>query len=185
MAQAGNNEVLLLIVLGLAFGLSIVAHLMGFSMAIGAFLMGVITASVKSVEKIMALISPVKDMFAAIFFVSIGALIDITQFRYFMIPALLITGLMIAGKMIGCGVGTKIFGYDTSTSVKVGLGMSQIGEFAFIVMKAGQDTNLISPYLFPTVGVAAAITTFLTPYMIKLSYKINYSGFRVPAIFRR
>ncbi len=179
MAQSGNNEVLLLIVLGLAFGLSIMAHLAGFSMAIGAFLMGVIVASVKSVEKIIALISPVRDMFAAIFFVSIGALIDITQFRYFMIPALVITGLMIAGKMIGCGVGTKIFGYDTSTSVKVGLGMSQIGEFAFIVMKVGQDANLISPYLFPTVGVAAAITTFLTPYLIKLSYKINFSRFKV------
>lgn len=185
IARTGNNEVLLLIVLGMAFGLSIVAHLLGFSMAIGAFLMGVIVASVQSVEKIMALISPVKDMFAAIFFVSVGALIDITQFRYFMIPALLITGLMIAGKMIGCGVGTKIFGYDTSTSVKVGLGMSQIGEFAFIVMKAGQDANLISPFLYPTVAVAAAITTFFTPYMIKLSYKINFTSFKIPAIFRR
>ncbi|MDP2917473.1 MAG: cation:proton antiporter, partial [Dehalococcoidia bacterium] len=74
---------------------------------------------------------------------------------------------------VGCGFGTKVFGYDTSTSFKVGLGMSQIGEFAFIVIKAGQDVNIISSFLFPIVGVAAAITTFLTPYLIKLSYRID------------
>jgi CPA2 family monovalent cation:H+ antiporter-2 len=173
MTKSGNSEVVLLIVLGLTFGLSIAASLLGFSMAIGAFLMGVIVASAKSADKINSLISPVKDMFAAIFFVSMGALIDITQFRTFWFPALIVTLLMIVGKMIGCGTGTRIFGYDNNTSLKVGLGMSQIGEFAFIVMKVGQDLNAISSFLFPVVGVAAAITTFLTPYLIKISYRIN------------
>ena len=171
--KLGNNEVLILIVLGLCFGLSIVANLLGFSMAIGAFLMGVVVASAKSAGRIESLISPVKDMFAAMFFVSMGALIDITGFRIFLLPALLVTVLMIFGKMLGCGFGTRLFGYDRSTSFKVGFGMGQIGEFAFIVMKAGQDLNVISPFLFPIVGVAAAITTFLTPYLIKLSYKIG------------
>lgn len=171
--KLGNNEFLILIVLGLCFGLSIVANVLGFSMAIGAFLMGVVVASAKSAEKIESLISPVKDMFAAIFFVSMGGLIDITQFRVFLMPALLITVLMIVGKMLGCGFGTRVFGYDRSTSFKVGLGMSQIGEFAFIVMKAGQDLSAISPFLFPIVGIAAAITTFLTPYLIRLSYQVN------------
>jgi CPA2 family monovalent cation:H+ antiporter-2 len=175
MVKLGNNEVLVLIVLGLAFGLSIAGNLLGFSVAIGAFLMGVIIASAKSVEKVISLISPIKDMFAAIFFVSMGALIDVTQFGVFLLPALLITALMLLGKIIGCGVGTKVFGYDTSTSIKVGLGMSQIGEFAFIVMKAGQDLNLISPFLFSVVGVSAAITTFLTPYLIKFSYKFSFT----------
>lgn len=177
--RLGNNEVLVLIVLGLCFGLSMVANLLGFSMAIGAFLMGVVVASAKSAENIASLISPVKDMFAAIFFVSMGAFIDITQFRTFLLPALLVTILMIVGKMIGCGFGTKVFGYDNSTSFKVGLGMSQIGEFAFIVMKAGQDLNVISPFLFPIVGVAATITTFLTPYLVKLSYKISLTKTKV------
>jgi monovalent cation:H+ antiporter-2, CPA2 family len=77
-------------------------------------------------------------------------------------------------------VGTKLLGYDTSTAIKVGLGMSQIGEFAFIVMKAGQDLNLVSPFLFSTVGVAAAITTFLTPYLIKLSYRFSFSMGKSP-----
>jgi monovalent cation:H+ antiporter-2, CPA2 family len=172
-----NNELIILVVLGLCFGLSMVANLMGFSMAIGAFLMGVIIASATSIDKVESLVSPVKDMFAAMFFVSMGALIDISQFRIFLLPALLITALMVFGKMFGCGLGTKIFGKDINTSFKVGLGMSQIGEFAFIVIKAGQDANLISSYLFPIVGVAAAITTFLTPYLIKLSYRVDLTKY--------
>jgi len=102
-----------------------------------------------------------------------GAFIDITQFRDFIFPALIVTGVMLFGKVIGCGVGTALFGYKTSTALKVGLGMGQVGEFAFIVMKVGQDLNVISPFLFPTVGVAVAITAFLTPYMIKLSYRLS------------
>jgi CPA2 family monovalent cation:H+ antiporter-2 len=174
VVKLGNEEVVLLIVLGLVFGLSIVANLLGFSMAIGAFLMGVIIGSSRSADKINQMVSPIKDMFAAIFFVSMGALIDVTQFREFLVPAATITALMVVGKMIGCGMGTRAFGYDMPTAVKVGLGMSQIGEFAFIVMKVGQDANLISPFLFSTVGVSAAITTFLTPFLIKLSYRMKF-----------
>jgi len=173
MVQMGNNEVVILVVLGFVFGLSIIASLLGFSVAIGAFLMGVIMAGTRCVDCIITLISPVKDMFAAIFFVSVGALIDITQFPSFWMPALLITVLMVFGKTLGCGLGTRLFGYDNSTSIKVGLGMSQIGEFAFIVMKAGQDLGLISTFLFSIVGVSAGITTFLTPYLIKLSYRLR------------
>ncbi len=179
-ARIEHDEVLILISLGLCFGLSIVANLLGLSMAIGAFLMGILVASAKSSAKIASLTSPIKDMFAAIFFVSMGALIDISLFRVFLIPALLVTLLMLVGKVLGCGLGTKIFGYDASTSLKVGLGMGQIGEFAFIVMKAGQDMNVLSPFLFPTVGVAAAITSFLTPYLIKLSYNINMTRWFAP-----
>ena len=173
IAQLEHDEVLILIALGLCFGLSVVANILGLSMAIGAFLIGVLVASAKSAGRVASLSSPIKDMFAAMFFVSMGALIDISQFRLFLIPALVITAIMMVGKMIGCGVGTKAFGYDTSTSLKVGLGMGQIGEFAFIVAKAGQDLNVIGTTVFPTIAIAAAITAFLTPYMIKLSYRIN------------
>jgi CPA2 family monovalent cation:H+ antiporter-2 len=175
MAVRGNNEVVLLIVLGLVFGLSIIANLLGFSMAIGAFLMGVIVADARSIDKIVVIIAPIKDMFAAIFFVSMGAFIDVTQFGSFLLPALLVTVLMIIGKMLGCGLGTRFFGYDLSTSFKVGLGMSQIGEFAFIVMKVGLDADLINTYLFSIVGVSAAIITFLTPYLIRFSYSRQMS----------
>ncbi len=168
-----HDEVLLLVALGFCFGLSVVANLMGLSMAIGAFLIGVVISSAKSAGKVAFLTSRIKDMFGAMFFVSMGALIDITGFRVFLIPALIVTAIMMVGKVVGCGLGAKVFRYDISTSFKVGLGMGQIGEFAFIVAKTGQDLNVISSFLFPTIGVAVAITTFFTPYLIRLSYKID------------
>jgi len=182
-SQVEHDEVLLLTALGLCFALSIIGNALGLSMAIGAFLMGVFIAGAKASARIATLISSIKDMFAAIFFVSMGAFIDVTQFQTFLIPALLVTAIMIAGKVIGCGLGTRLFGYDTSTSIRVGLGMGQVGEFAFIVAKAGQDLNVTSASLFPTIGVAVAITAFVSPYMIRLSYRIDPS--RLPAALRR
>jgi CPA2 family monovalent cation:H+ antiporter-2 len=135
MQHKEHDEVLLLVALGFCFGLSVVANLIGLSMAIGAFLIGVVISSARSAEKVSFLTSHIKDMFGAIFFVSMGALIDITEFRVFLVPALIVTTIMILGKVIGCGLGTKAFGYDNSTALKVGLGMGQIGEFAFIVAK--------------------------------------------------
>lgn len=173
IANTEHSECLILIALGLCFGLSITANLLGLSMAIGAFLAGIIVAGARCAGKTASLTSPIKDMFAAMFFVSMGALINITQFEVYLLPALLVTVLMLAGKILGCGLGTKVFGYDANTSLRVGLGMGQIGEFAFIVIKVGQDMNVISSFLFPTVGVAAVITTFLTPYLINFSYRID------------
>lgn len=178
LVRTGNKEVAILTTLGFVFGLSILAYYLGFPLAVGAFLMGVIVASSKAVEYISGIINSIRDMFAAIFFVSMGALIDITQFQDFLIPALIITGIMMFTKAVGCVAGTRIFGYNMETSVKVGLGMVQIGEFAFIVMKVGLDAGLISTVMFSMVGVSAAVSTFFTPYLIKLSYKINY-GYRI------
>ncbi len=172
-AQVEHDEVLILVALGLCFGLSVVGNLLGLPLAIGAFLMGVLVAGAKSSGRVATLISPIKDMFAAVFFVSMGAFIDITQFQVFLFPAIIVTVAMIVGKMVGCGLGAKLLGFDTPTALKVGLGMAQIGEFAFIVVKAGQDLNVISSFLFPTIGVAVAITAFLSPYMIRLSYRID------------
>ncbi|MBI3022196.1 MAG: cation:proton antiporter [Thaumarchaeota archaeon] len=173
VAEIDRAEVLILSAVGLCFGLAIVGNRLGFSVAIGAFLMGVLVANARAVEKVAHLTSPLRDMFGAIFFVSVGALIDLSQFRVFLLPALIITLAMLAGKVIGCSLGTRIMGYDASTSLKVGLGMAQIGEFAFIVVRSGQAANAVSSFLYPTIGVAVAITAFLTPYMIKLSYKIR------------
>ncbi len=168
-----HNEVLMLVALGLCFGIAILSNTVGLSVAIGAFLMGILVASAKAARRVANLTSSIKDMFAAIFFVSMGAFIDVTQFQVFIVPALIVTGAMVLGKVLGCGIGTISFGQKPSTALKVGLGMGQIGEFAFIAMKVGQDLNVISPFLFPTVGVAVAISAFLTPYMIKLSYRLT------------
>lgn len=177
-----RDEVIILIALGMCFGLSFLSNALGLSLAIGAFLMGVLIATAKSTSRVVSLTSPIKDMFAAMFFVSMGALIDVSQFKVFLIPALIVTVMMMAGKILGCGFGTKIFGYNTSTSLKVGLGMGQIGEFAFIVAKAGQDLNLVGSTFFPIIGVAAALTAFTTPYMIKLSFRLapDFTPFRYP-----
>lgn len=179
LVKTGNKEVVILTILGLVFGVSILGYLLGFPLAIGAFLIGVIVASSKAVEYISGIVTSIRDMFAAIFFVSMGALIDVTHYEVFLIPALIITGIMILTKSVGCMAGTRIFGYSTETSIKVGLGMVQIGEFAFIVMKVGLDSGLISTDMFSMIGVTAAVSTFLTPYLIKLSYKINYN-YRLP-----
>ncbi len=170
-----HSEVLMLFALGLCFGWAILSSAAGLSVAIGAFLIGVLVAASRSASRIATLTFSIKDMFGAIFFVSMGALIDISQFRTFLIPGLAVTAMMFLGKVVGCGLGTRIFRYDLSTSLKVGLGMGQIGEFAFIVMKVGVDLGVISSFLFPTVGLAVALTAFLTPYTIRLSYKLHPS----------
>jgi len=179
-SKTEHDEVLLLAALGFCFVLSVVANALGVSMAIGAFMAGVFIAGARSAARVAELTSSIKDMFAAIFFVSMGALIDVTQFQTFLIPALVVTAVMVAGKVIGCGLATRLFGFDTATSLRVGLGMGQIGEFAFIVAKAGQDLGAISSWLFPTIGVAVAITAFISPYMIRLSYRVDPARFPAP-----
>lgn len=181
--QKEHNEVLLLVALGICFAISAAGNAVGLSLAIGAFLAGIFIASSRSSIRVAELISSIRDMFAAIFFVSMGALIDVTQFQTFLIPALIVTIMMIFGKILGCGLGTRIFGYDTATALKVGLGMGQIGEFALIVAKAGQDLGVVSSFLFPTIAVAVAITAFLSPYLLRFSYRIDLN--RLPPQLRR
>ncbi len=173
LAGIREDEVLLLISVGLAFGLAVIGSLLGFSVAIGAFLMGVAVSGARHADVVADLTRPLKDFFGAIFFVSVGALINLGQFGSFLVPALMVTALMVGGKLVGCSMGARAFGYDRATSLKVGLGMAQIGEFAFIVMAAGQSLGVISSFLYPTIGVAAAITTFLTPFLIRLSYRTD------------
>lgn len=148
--QAEHDEVIVLAALGFCFALSVIANTLGLSMAIGAFLMGVIIASAKSAHRIVTLTLRIKEMFGALFFVSIGALIDITQFPIFFLPALLVIATMLVGKIVSCGAGTRLMGYDLSTSLKVGLAMGQVGEFALIVAKVGQDLGVTKPLPIPS-----------------------------------
>jgi CPA2 family monovalent cation:H+ antiporter-2 len=170
-AQIDSHELLYLLMLGLCFGFSIMANMIGFSVAIGAFLIGIVAAKSKAREEINLEIDPFKYVFGAIFFVSIGALMDITKVATYWFPALIVTLTVLGVKLVSCGVGTRIFGYDTQTSLRVGLGMAQIGEFAFIVVKVGQDLGVLSDFMLPIVGIATIITSFATPYLIRLSFK--------------
>jgi monovalent cation:H+ antiporter-2, CPA2 family len=170
-AKIGNNELLYIMMLGICFAFSVIANQLGFSAAIGAFLIGVVVARARCREQINREIEPLQYIFGAIFFVSMGALMDISKIGVYWFPALLITLAVLGTKLATCGLGTRLFGYDKNTALRVGLGMAQIGEFAFIVVKAGQDMGVISDFLLPIVGVATIITSFITPYLIKYAFK--------------
>ncbi|MGD6810056.1 MAG: cation:proton antiporter [Candidatus Bathyarchaeia archaeon] len=171
IAKIGNNELLYILMLGICFAFSIMANQLGFSAAIGAFLIGVVVAKARCREQINREIEPLQYIFGAIFFVSMGALMDVNQISVYWLPALLVTFAVLGTKLVTCGLGTRLFGYDNKTSLRVGLGMAQIGEFAFIVVKAGQDLGVISDFLLPIVAVATIITSFATPYLIKFAFK--------------
>jgi CPA2 family monovalent cation:H+ antiporter-2 len=171
IAKVQNQELLYIFMLGICFAFAILATQIGFSAAIGAFIIGVVFARSRVREEINREIGPFKIVFGAIFFVSMGALMDVTLITSYWFPAIVITVAVILTKLVSCGFGTRMFGYDKKTSMRVGLGMAQIGEFAFIIVKAGQDLGVISDFLLPIVGVATMITAFLTPYLIKFSFR--------------
>ncbi len=166
-----NHELLYILMLGVCFIFAIMATQIGFSAAIGAFIIGVVIARSKLREEINREIGPFKLVFGAIFFVSMGALMDVTQIQAYWFPALIITLAVILTKLASCGFGTRAFGYSNKTSLQVGLGMGQIGEFAFIVAKSGQDLGVTSSFLLPIIGVATVITAFITPYLINFSFR--------------
>jgi CPA2 family monovalent cation:H+ antiporter-2 len=171
VARIANQELLYILMLGVCFAFAIISNQIGFSAVIGAFLIGVVVARSRSREEINRKIGPFKLVFGAIFFVSMGALMDITQIATYWLPAVIITVAVLVTKLASCGFGTRIFHYDKKTSLRVGLGMAQIGEFAFIVAKTGQDIGVTSSFLLPVLGVATIITAFITPYLIKFSFK--------------
>jgi CPA2 family monovalent cation:H+ antiporter-2 len=171
VARTESKELLYVSLLGICFTFAILSSQIGFSAAIGAFIIGVVAARARCREEINRQIGPFQLVFGAIFFVSIGALMDITQIATYWLPALIVTLAVLGTKLASCGFGTRLFGYDRTTSLRVGLGMAQIGEFAFIVVKAGQDLLVLSDFLLPIIGVATMITAFITPYLIKFSYR--------------
>jgi CPA2 family monovalent cation:H+ antiporter-2 len=164
-----DEEALLILSLGLCLGMVVVATQVGFSAELGAFIMGSIMAETTSAERVEHLIKPVKDLFGAVFFVSVGMMIDpaaIVEYRW---PVLWITLLTLFGKLFSTTVGALISGQPLKQSVQVGMSMAQIGEFAFIVATLGLSLGVISDFLFPVVVGASAVTTFTTPYMIRFS----------------
>jgi CPA2 family monovalent cation:H+ antiporter-2 len=96
---------------------------------------------------------------------------DVTKITVYWLPALIITLALLGTKLVSCGFGTRLFGYDKQTSLRVGLGMAQIGEFVFIVVKVGLDAGVLSDFMLPVIGVATIITSFMTPYLIKFSFR--------------
>ncbi|NIX94884.1 cation:proton antiporter [Pseudomonas fulva] len=167
VAKFESNEMLLITVLGLCFGFCLLVVKLEYSMVLGAFLIGAIMAESRQLLKIERLIEPVRDLFSAIFFVAIGLMIDPQVLVDYAWPIVVITLAVVLGKMLSCGVGAFIAGNDGRTSLRVGMGLSQIGEFSFIIAALGMTLQVTSDFLYPVAVAVSAITTLLTPYLIR------------------
>ena len=167
VARFKSNEMLIVTVLGLCFGVSLLAAKLGYSVALGAFIIGAVIAEAREIHRVEALLEPVRDMFSAIFFVAIGLLIRPEMLLTFWQPTLVITLAVVVGKVLTCSLGAFAGGNDTRTSLQVGMGLAQIGEFSFIIASLGVTLKVTSDFLYPIAVAVSALTTFLTPYLIK------------------
>jgi CPA2 family monovalent cation:H+ antiporter-2 len=174
-----NDETLLVVSIALCFLMVILAAQVGFSPALGAFIMGSILAETTKAEKIEHLVASVKDLFGAIFFVSVGILINPATIVEYAGPIALITVVTIAGKLLSITGGGLIAGQGLKTSIQSGMSVSQIGEFSFIIATLGLTLNVTSDFLYPVAVAVSAITTFTTPYMIQLAEPLYKSVERV------
>ena len=173
VASAENREILLLSVLGVCFGYALLANIVGLSVAIGAFLAGVLVAESKSSEVSKILSSPIKDMFVAIFFVSVGALMDVTQLESYIFIAIALIAVTIAMKFAGNLLGNMAFRQDKGKSLRSAFALSAPrGEFSIVIVKVGVDMGVVSAFLFPLIGLITIITAFISPFLIRLGDRI-------------
>lgn len=164
-----GEETLLIVSLGLCLSMVVFATYVGFSSALGAFVMGSILAETIEAEKIGRLVRPVKDLFAAIFFVSVGMMVDPGMIVRYMWPIVIITLTVLVGQAVFGTFGVVLAGQPLKTALQSGFCLTQIGEFAFIIAGLGMSMHVTSNFLYPIVVAVAVITTFLTPYMIRLA----------------
>ena len=178
IAKTDDYALILIVILGLAFGLSFAAKELGLSVATGAFLAGVLVAESKSANIARVITIPLRDMFAAIFFISIGALIDLSHIPLLIIPAMVLVLTSFASKfLIISAILARVKGYDGITALRTGLGMASArGELSLVVAKAGQDVGAITSSVFPILGVVTIVTTFMTSYVIKFGSRIRISS---------
>ena len=173
VAAAEHREILLLSVLGVCFGYALLANIVGLSVAIGAFLAGVLVAESKSAEVAKILSSPIKDMFVAIFFISVGALMDVSQLQNYIYIAIALIAVATGMKFGGNMIGNFLFRQKRGKSLRSAFALaSPRGEFSIVIVKTGVDIGAVSAFLFPLIGVISIITAFLSPFLIKASDKI-------------
>ncbi|HUM65369.1 MAG TPA: cation:proton antiporter [Chitinophagaceae bacterium] len=164
-----SDETLLIVSISMCLLMVYLAAKVGFSPALGAFVMGSLLAETTKAERIEHLVKPVKDLFGAIFFVSVGMLIDLAALGDYILPILLITVICIIGKIITTGFGAYISGNSLKVSLQTGMSLAQIGEFSFIIAALGVTLGATSNFLYPIIVAVSGITTFTTPYLIKAS----------------
>ena len=176
VSRTNQHDVLVVVILALVFGLSFIAHQLGISVAAGAFFAGVLIAESKSHSVSRVLATPIRDMFAALFFVSVGALMDISLLPLFLVPALILIAVSLVAKFLTVYLAAKSQGFSKLTSLRAGIGLSSSGgELALVVAKGGADIGVTSSFLLPMVGAMTIITTFISPYIIKFGWKFAES----------
>ena len=168
VASAEHREILLLSVLGLCFGYALLANIVGLSVAIGAFLAGVLVADSKSAEVAKLLSSPIKDMFVAIFFISVGALMDVSQLENYIFIAIALIAVAIGMKFGGNMIGNLIFRQKRVKALRSAFTLAAPrGEFSIVIIKTGVDIGAVSSFLFPLVGIISIVTAFISPFLVK------------------
>ena len=167
VARFESNERLLVAVLGICFGTALVAAKLGFSVALGAFLVGAVMAESSQINRIETLVEPVRDLFTAVFFVAIGLLVDPVLLWVHIVPIIGISIVVIVGQVLGNTFGTVVAGHDLRTAFRVGTGLSQIGEFSFVIATLGLTLGVTDPSLYPIVIGVALVTTIFTPCLIR------------------
>ena len=175
IARSKSGETLLVAALALAFGMALVAEALGISAAAGAFLIGAVLGDTKFAEQISHRMEPVRDMFGALFFVSVGMLVDIHQIGEYIGPALIIAAVFVLGKIIANTVAVFVTGTNGTDSLRVGMGMPQSGEFSLAMVKVGADQAVVGPFLYPVIAVVTALTSFVYPILFRSSDGV--SGF--------
>ncbi len=181
-----SEETLLIVSLALCFGMVMMASHAGFSPAFGAFVMGSILAETIEAESIDRLVKPVKNLFGAIFFVSVGMMVNPHMIAEYALPIGVVTLVVILGQSVFGTFGVLLSGQPLKTAMQCGFSLTQIGEFAFIIAALGVSLHVTSDFLYPIVVAVSVITTFITPYMIRISEPAyNFVDSRLPRSWKR
>jgi monovalent cation:H+ antiporter-2, CPA2 family len=172
VGRTSHNELLIITALGVAFGLAFIAFKLDISVAIGAFFAGVLVAESKMRVATQVIATPIRDMFAALFFISVGALMDIKQLPIFIVPAVILVFVSFTAKFATVWASSRVQKLNRTTSLKTGVGLSSSGgELALVAAKGGADVGATSAFVLPMVGAMTIISTFLSPYVIKYGWK--------------
>ena len=182
LSRARSDETLLLASLGCCFGLALGAEFLGLSAAAGAFIIGMVIGDTDAAGRVTRLVNPVRDMFGAMFFMSIGMLIDYRTLDDFIVPALVVVAVFMSGKIVANTIGSILSGRSTRQSVQVGLTMPQMGEFSLAIGRVSASDSLVGATIGPILAIATAITSALAPLTSRLATPLcNWTARRVPS----
>lgn len=174
IGKTNHNELLIIATLGVAFGLAFIAFKLDISVATGAFFAGVLVAGSKMRITTKIIATPIRDMFAALFFISVGALMDIKQIPMFIIPAMILVIVSFVAKFVTVWASSRAQKFGKATAFRTGIGLSSSGgELALVAAKGGSDVGVTSSFVLPMVGAMTIITTFISPYVIKYGWKLT------------